>query len=790
MKSYLRKGTEPLAKDRGNYCGSSFEPDEVKLTGGIFKDSQDTGLAFIKSLDVDRLLAPVAYSTGASADKSKYYGGWEAYNYRTYSGTGISGHSLGHWLSAAADMYAVTGDGEVKAMLDYAVDRLDTYQKTDGTGYIGGVEKTGLIGAFKGELRVSAFDLNGYWVPWYSFHKIYQGLIDAYTLAGNEKALAVARGFADWAIDVTKDMTDEKFAKMLECEYGGMNEAMAELYEITGEKKYLDLAVRFSQDAILEPLSNGRDELEGKHANTQIPKVIGAAAIYGADKSQEDYRRAAEFFYDTVVNHRSYVIGGNSDREHFGSITGETLGTQTCETCNTYNMLKLTERLYAWEHKAEYMDYYERALFNHILASQDPESGMKTYFMATKQGHFKVYSTRENSFWCCVGSGMENPARYTRNIYCKDGNEFYVNQFISSAVCWKEKGLTVSQTTNYPFEDTTRIKIESGSADFAMKIRIPAWLARDAVIAVNGEAVTVRATGKARYYTLERRWSANDTVEVKLPMGLHTYTARGGENKAAFMYGPAVLAGALGTESFPPSDSVADHTSLDGAATISVPDIIVADKNPETFITPSDLSKLEFTMVSGENSIKLTPYFNLHHQRYSLYWNLYGEDEAVEKDTFALALDAATVDTVRPNEQQPEVDHAMRTNNSRSGYSSEASRGWRCAFGEGAYFSYEMRVNDGGGYVAALYRGGDMTVEVNGVSYTRDFRVYVDNTVIAEQTLENNSPEKLFYVFYKIPPELTAGKERVTVKFASGGDGKAAGGVFEVRITDKEVIAE
>ncbi len=791
IMEYLRNKKSVVSGEFANYRVSSFEPGEVKLTDGIFKDSQDTGLAFVKSLDVDRLLAPVAYSTGASTDKSKYYGGWEAYNYRTYSGTGISGHSLGHWMSAAADMYAVTGDSEVKAMLDYAVEKLDEYQKFDGTGYIGGVEKSGLVGAFKGELRVSAFDLNGYWVPWYSFHKIYQGLIDAYTLTGNEKALSVVCGFADWAADVTRDMPDEKFARMLECEYGGMNEVMAELYDITGEEKYLDLAVRFSQKAILEPLSNGTDELEGRHANTQIPKVIGAAAIYGEDKTREDYRKAAEFFYDTVVNHRSYVIGGNSNREHFGSITDETLGTQTCETCNTYNMMKLAEHLYAWEHKAEYMDYYEKALFNHILASQDPESGMKTYFMATKQGHFKVYSTRENSFWCCVGSGMENPGRYTRDIYYKDGNEFYVNQFISSTANWKEKGLTVSQTTNYPFEDETGIKIESGSADFAMKIRIPVWLADDAVITVNGEPVTVEATGKAYYYTLEREWVAGDTVTVKLPMGLHTYTARDSENKAAFMYGPIVLAGALGRECFPSSDSVADHTSLDGAVSINVPDIVVADKNPGTFITPSDLTKLEFTMTSGENTIRLIPYFNLHHQRYSLYWNLYGEDEVIEKDNFTLALDAATIDTVRPNEQQPEIDHAMQTNNSRSGYSSEVSRGWRVAYGEDAYFSYEMKVNnDGDNYAAALYRGGDMPFEAGGVSYTRNFGIYIDGIAVAEQTLDNNSSEKLFYVFYKIPSELTADKEKVTVKFAASGAGKAAGGVFEVRITCKEVIAE
>jgi hypothetical protein len=789
---HLKPLAKPVSKNYGNPYGSSFEVSEVTLTDGIFKTSQDTGKAFIMSLDVDRLLAPVAYSTGASTDKSKYYGGWEAYQYRTYSGTGISGHSLGHWMSAAATMYAATGDEEVKEKLDYVVDKLAEYQKIDGTGYIGGVEKSGLVKALSGTLNVDSFDLNGYWVPWYSFHKIYQGLVDAYNLTGNEKALTVVCGFADWAIDVTKDMSDDKFNEMLNCEYGGMNEVMAELYDITGEKKYLDLAVRFSQPSILTPLSNDIDELSGKHANTQIPKVLGAAAVYEADEDRTDYREAAEFFYDTVVNHRSYVIGGNSNYEHFGSITEEVLGTETLETCNTYNMMKLTEYLYRWNHDASYMDYYEKALFNHILASQDPNTGEKTYFMSTKPGHFKVYSDAldGNSFWCCVGSGMENPGRYTRNIYYKDGDDFYVNQFISSTVEWKEKGLTVSQTTNYPYEDTTVIKIEKGSAEAAMKIRIPSWIASAATIKINDEdAITTSKTG---YYTIDRVWKEGDVITVTLPMALHTYTARDSANKVAFMYGPVVLAGDFGTESFPSSDLVNDHTSLDNYTSIDVDDLVVEDKNPETFIKLKDSKKLEFTMSVNGNDIKLIPYADLHHERYTLYWYLYGKDEEIEKDAFTIALDAATTDTVRPNEQQPEVDHNMQKNNSYSGYFDTVSRGWRDARGADGYFSYDMKVSSDAekNYVMALYWGGDGAFSADNVSYTREFNILVDDTVIGTQTLNNNSPNNLIYAFYEIPSELTEGKDTVTVKFQPTGANKAAGGVFEIRTTTAEVKSE
>ena len=796
VKVYMwSKELEPLCEaqkyENNTPTGSSFEVSEVKLTDGIFKTSQDLGKSYIMQLDVDKLLAPVAHSTGATDSTSNYYGGWEAYKYRSYTGTGISGHSLGHWLSAMSTMYAATGDSAVKEKLDYAIDKLDEYQKTDGTGYIGGVQKDSLVSKLKsGTVNASNFELNGYWVPWYSFHKIYQGLIDAYTLTGSEKALAVVKGFADWAIDVTSNLDDNQFAKMLTCEYGGMNDSMAQLYEITKEQKYLDLAERFSQKSVLEPLSNDIDSLEGMHANTQIPKIIGAAEIYEQDNNREDYVEAAKFFYDTVVNHRSYVIGGNSNREHFGSLTDEVLGPQTLETCNTHNMLKLTEHLYSWNHKAEYMDYYEKALFNHILASQDPETGEKTYFMATNQGHFKVYSDALNghSFWCCVGSGMENPGRYTRNIYYKDGDNFFVNQFISSEVSWKEKNMTISQETNFPYSDTTTIKINSGSANAKMKIRIPAWVNGAAKIKVNDEA-EISVTEKG-YYTLDREWSEGDTVVVTLPMALNVYTARDDKHKVAYTYGPVVLAGELGTDTFPTADRVDDHTSLDSFTAINVPDIIVENKNPETFIELTNPEKLEFTLTNYDGStIKLKPYSDLHHERYSLYWMMYLKGEEIEKDAFTEALDAATIDVVRPNEQQPEVDHNMQTNNSYSGYFSTVSRGWRDARGEGGYFSYDLKVDSAAekNYAMALYWGSDAPFSVDGVSYTREFEILADGTVIGSETLNNNSKNNLIYKFYEIPSSVAEGKEKVTITFRAKGANKAAGGVFEVRTTTATV---
>lgn len=773
-----------------NKNGSRFISGEVRLKDGIFKTSQDLGKQYILSLDPDRLLAPVAYSCGAISDKSKYYGGWEAYKYRSYEGNGISGHSLGHWLSAMSTMYAATSDNAVKEKLDYAILKMSEYQNDDG--YVGGVEKSNFVKLLKeGTVNSSNFELNGYWVPWYSFHKIYQGLIDAYELAGNDVALDVAIKFADWGIDVTSNLTDEKFAKMLECEYGGMNEVYAKLYEITGDTKYYDMAVKFSQRAIIEPLSNGIDELQGKHANTQIPKLLGAAAIFEQNIERTDYRDAARYFYDNVVNHRSYVIGGNSNREHFGTVTDETLGPQTLETCNTYNMMKLCEHLYSWKHSAEYMDYYERALFNHILASQDPQTGEKTYFMATTPGHFKVYSDALNghSFWCCNGSGMENPGRYTRDIYYKDGNTLYINQYIASEVSWKEKGLLISQTTNYPYEDTSVIKIEDGDAFLSFKIRIPSWLEDMAEITVNNEK-TAYVSDKG-YYTIERVWKKGDIITIKLPMSLHLYTARDDKHKVAFMYGPVVLAGELGTDTFPNSDRVDDHTSLDSFKTVSVPDIIVNDKDPKTYINVKDVSKLcfELTNIDG-TKINLIPYWDLHHERYSLYWMLYIKDETVDKDEFSEALNAVTVDTVYPNEQQPEVDHGMKKNNSYSGYFADVSRGWRDARGDGGYFSYDLKIDKNAehNYVMAIYWGSDSGFSFDGVSYKRDFSILVNNTVVGKETLNNNLPGKLIYRYYEIPTYIEDGK--VTVKFLANGKNSATGGVLEVRTTTDIVEKE
>ena len=395
--------------------GQFMSVSDVTLLDGMFKTAREVNEDYLMAIEPDRLLAPSFESAGLNP-KAARYGGWEAANYNNQWGDkGISGHSLGHWLSAVstASVESERYGEELTSRLNYAVSELARIQEETGGGYIGGLNPAPFTEAFKGSINTpDGFNLNGGWVPWYSVHKIYQGLIDAYEVAGNREALEVVKKFADWAVNGIDNLTDEQMQKMLTVEHGGMNDVFAQLYAETHDERYLTAAVRFTHNSIIEPLAAGQDKLSGLHANTQIPKIVGAAATFEQDNSLIDYKEASEFFWDRVVNHRSFVIGGNSVAEHFEADGAETLHIKDAETCNTFNMIKLTEHLFSWDHKGEYMDYVETALYNDILGSQDPDTGNKMYFTSMLQGHFRIYGTPDRSWWCCTGSGMENPGRY------------------------------------------------------------------------------------------------------------------------------------------------------------------------------------------------------------------------------------------------------------------------------------------------------------------------------------------------------------------------------------------
>ena len=758
--------------------------EQVKLLDGLFKTSQDKGKEYLLYLDVDRLMAPCYEAVGKISKKPRY-GGWES--------NPISGHSLGHFLSALAAMFEATGDEVIKEKLNYAVSELALIQKFDVNGYVSGFPRDCFDKVFTGEFDVSRFELGGSWVPWYSIHKIYAGLIDAYLLAGNYQALEVVVKLANWAKNGLDNITDDQFQKMLFCEHGGMCESMTDLYEITRNDDYLNLAIKFYHKETLLALSESRDELEGKHANTQIPKVIGAAKLYELT-GNEDYKNAAIFFWNRVTKSRSYVIGGNSRDEHFGKEGTEKLGVTTAETCNTYNMLKLTEHLFSWEQNSEYMDYYENALYNHILASQDPDSGMKTYFVSTQPGHFKVYCSKDKSFWCCTGTGMENPARYIRQIYYRDNIDLFINLYISSEIDIEDKEMKIRQQTNFPKSDKTTLIFEAADGKFMnIKVRVPYWAAGEVIAVVNGDKKYSK--GDKGYLNISGYWKKGDTIEVTIPMDVHLYASREDSNKIAFMYGPLVLAGALGKENFPKTDILEDHLELNHYPGIIVPTLVTDSLNLSEIIKPIKDSPLTFeTGVIGQPGdvrCRLIPFYALHHERYTIYWTKMTTKEYSScqqaSPTYQEKLDEITIDSVNPNEQQPEIDHKMKTENSRADYFSSAGKGYRESSGNG-YFSYEMATcKEKQMCLVITYWGSDKDFQIDGKNYIRDFNISVDGRVIANEILNENKPYTLYDVFYDIPKELTEGKSKVEVKISST-KGKAAGRVFGVRITTEKLI--
>lgn len=754
-------------------------PEHVNLLNGVFQTSQEVGEKYLLSLDMDRFLAPCFEAHGLPAKKERY-AGWEARS--------ISGHSLGHYLSALAVTYQATGNETLKQTLDYAVSELASIQLTTGSGYIGGLSEEAFRIAFRAE-HIGGFNIGEYWVPWYSVHKIYRGLIDAYKLTGNGQALEVVTRFADWAVDGLSPMTEEQMQIMLECEHGGMNEVFAHLYGITGKQVYLEIANKFTHQIILEPLEHQQDDLQGKHANTQIPKVIGAAEIYNQDHTHESYRTAAEFFWDTTIHHRSYVFGATSISEHYEAKGMESLGIKTGESCCTHNMMHLTKQLYTWNPDSAYMDYYENAIYNHILGTQDPNTGNKTYFASTLQGHYKIYGTHDTAWWCCTGSGMENPGKYAEAIYFEDEQDLYVNLYIASQLDWRSQGISLKLETDFPYSEKVTLTITEGSASANLRLRVPSWLQEPMTAIVNGDTAHPYTRMEPGYLDIDRTWTAGDVITITLPMSLHQYTSRDDAHKVAFLYGPIVLAGALGSEGLP-EDTIVDETALN-PKTAPVPVIWTEQEDVREWIKVVDASTLTFEIskdvTSDGNPVKLIPFYDVHHEFYTVYWPFNDEGDALEKE-----LNDITIDRVQPDGQQDEIGHHLDSNcraeHHNGSYTDSRNKlhMWREAFGvSGSYFSYQLAVDGSApNYLCVAYWGGDHSpFEREGTLYERVFSIAVDGNVVGEQRIHMNKIGEVFYVTYDIPETITSGKDGVRVAFKALDDNGCAGKVVEVRTT-------
>ena len=666
----------------------------------------------------------------------------------------------------------------------YMLNELHRAQQAVGTGFIGGTP--GSLQLWKeikaGNIRAGGFDLNGKWVPLYNIHKTYAGLRDAYLYAGSDLARQMLVALTDWMIDITAGLTDQQMQDMLRSEHGGLNETFADVAEITGDKKYLELARRFSHKVILDPLVKDEDCLTGMHANTQIPKVIGYKRI--ADLAQDqNWDHAARFFWNTVVNHRSVCIGGNSVREHFhpaDNFTSMLNDVQGPETCNTYNMLRLTKMLYQTSPDIRFADYYERALYNHILASQQPTKGGFVYFTPMRPGHYRVYSQPETSMWCCVGSGLENHTKYGEFIYAHAKDTLYVNLFIPSRLTWKEKKITLVQETRFPDEEQIRFRVEkSKKKAFSLKLRYPSW-AKGASVSVNGKVQETNAQ-PGEYLTIHRKWKAGDEITLNMPMQVALEQIPDRENFYAFMYGPIVLASPTGTENMDglyADDSRGGHIAH--GKQISMQEIPMLVGSAASL--PQSLRKINDDLVAftytgsvypaQKEALKLIPFFRLHDSRYAVYFHQVteAEVESIRKEVAlserkAMELANQTVDLIFPGEQQPESDHGILYEQAETGINKD--RHFRRAKG---WFSYNLKVKE---------EASQLMITVRKEDYTKVAILLNNEKLTVSPTISKPDKEGFITICYSLPQKLSAGS--YPIRFSPDGT-EWTPAIYEVRL--------
>lgn len=759
---------------------TAFKAQEVKLLPSIFKNAEQTDLRYMLALDADKLLAPYLREAGLPA-KTTSYTNWE--------NTGLDGHIGGHYLTALSVMYASTSNSKVGDRLNYMLTELKRCQDKNGNGYIGGVPGSNALwqDIANGKIQVGTFDLNKKWVPLYNIHKTIAGLKDAYVYTKNPLAKQMLVDYGNWFVWLTSKLSDEQIQRLLISEYGGLNEVFADLYQITSDKKYLKLAYQFSDLKILNPLAKQEDKLSGLHANTQIPKVIGfkRIATVGNDKA---YNTASNFFWETVINNRTVALGGNSVREHFNptnDFSTMITSVEGPETCNSYNMLKLTKLLYEDEGLSSYIDYYERTLYNHILSSQHPTKGGFVYFTPMRPGHYRVYSQPQTSFWCCVGSGLENHAKYNELIYAHSDEELFVNLFIPSAVNWEEKGFSLVQNTSFPETETTLLTIQNaGKGSVALQIRYPNWVKLNELkVKVNGK--TEKITAKpGSYVKLQRVWKKGDQIEIVLPMHIKAEPMPGKSPYVALLNGPILLAAK--TDSTNLTGLFADDSRMGhiaGGTQYPLQDMPLFVSNQTDYATQVYPVKGKSQTFKASNliypatkkNLELIPFYKLHDSRYIVYWQTVNESGLVamkaqlaKEEVEKAKLLALTIDMVYPGEQQPESDHFIEMENSQNG--THRDRHWRTAKG---WFSYQLANPKKESAVLRLtYFGRDAN---------RNFRVLINDKEIAKVSLDGKMGDKFYEVDYQIPTEITNKTNKLKVKFIAE-NGSETAGIYELRL--------
>ena len=740
----------------------------VRVTGGPLKRAQDLNGEYLLKLEPDRMLAYYRKRAGLTP-KAEGYTGWDG------DGRNLTGHIAGHYLSGVSLMYAATGDVRFKERADYIVKELKEVQDKNGDGYLGALE--GLREKFaevtSGNIKSSFFDLNGLWSPWYTLHKTYAGLRDAYRYTGNRTALELETKYAAWAESIMSKLNDEQTQKMLNTEFGGMNEVFADLYADTGDKRWLALSHRFDHHAFVDPLKRREDKLAGQHGNTQVPKMLGVLKqyIYGGDPADGV---ASEYFWDIVVNDHSYATGGHGKDEYFGppDELAERVDGRTNETCNVYNMLKMTRTLFAIKPDIKYAEFEERALFNHILASIDPEDGRTCYMVPIGRGVRHEYQDMSRSFTCCVGSGMESHGLHGDGIYFQGKDRLWVNLYVPSTANWSAVGANLVMDTGFPEGDTANLKVTlTKPKQLTLAFRRPAWAGDAFEVKVNGRPVNTTVK-PGSYVEIKRTWKTGDSVSLKLPKTLRIEGLPDNKNRAALMWGPLVLAGDLGPERRGPSDPV--------------PSFVAAEKPVTEWLQPVPDRFGVFQTVGvgkvndgSEKQLEFVPFYRLHRRLYGIYFDLY-TSEAWEKKLEELAavqkkqqlLEVATIGFIAPGD----VDKEKAFN--QQGEETNADRGaGRAGRRSKKWFSYDLPVEPTKPITLVVTYNTDERGK-------RSTELLVDGQRVGEQAIDRSPPGsatgRFFDVEYKVPSELVKDKKKVTVKFQATG-GNETPTVFGVR---------
>ena len=769
----------------------------VRLTGGPLKNAQDLDAKYLLALEPDRMMAGYRLRAGLEP-KAKGYGGWDSVN-----GKQLTGHIAGHYLSAVSLMYAATGDRRFKERADYLVKELKEVQDKRGNGYLGAItDPQGTDGAVifeqvaKGDIRSGGFDLNGMWSPWYTLHKTYAGLRDAYRFTGNRTALELEIKYAKWAESILGRMTEAQVQRMLNTEFGGMNEVFADLYADTGDARWLALSRKFEHHSFTEPLKRHQDNLGGKHGNTQVPKMIGSLARFAYTGDPGD-GYGASFFWDQVAQHHSFATGGHGKDEYFGEPDklNDRVDGRTAETCNVYNMIKMTRTMFALWPDAHYADFHERALFNHILASLDPQDGWACYMVPVGRGVQHEYERNmlDGGFTCCVGSSMESHALHGHGLYYESGDKLWVNLYAPSTAEWKAAGVKLAMETDFPAGESATLRLAVASPrQLTIALRRPFWVGEKFSVKVNGQAVAPELLGGAggeggnrrggvdpalatsSYVELKRTWKDGDTITLTLPKTLRLEPLPDNPRRVAMLWGPLVLAGDLGAEDGPRRGGNQDAVPVFVSAERPVADWLKPVANqPGNFRTDG---------VGRATDVDFVPFYRLHRHTYAIYWDLFTPQEWDQRAAELAAqnerqrkLEAATVGFLQPGEMQAERDANMQGEDTEPIrlQSRPGRRG-------GKWFSFDLPVDPAHPLALVVTYNHDEWQE-------RRFEVLVEGARVGEQTIDRRGPMRFFDVEYAVPAEAVKGKQKVTVKFQAG-NGSEIGAVFGIRVirTDAE----